>query len=428
MPEIRIEVYQPTFTAFLLTTGDDPIPCSSFKVSSRTPLSNLALQAASALRIPNTSELRVWNVPTKVPTFGIAVAPLKAEEVERHSLLPIPLDSKAPLTELNRLSRVLAVEVRPGYQWILDAESVSILSDPKTPADIGGNWADLVPGIPFGGRRRLVHAPRGTMGLQNLGNTCFMNSGLQCLLHIPELVAYFLRGHHSSELNPNNPLGMEGQFAEAFSNLMRQVYPADAKPGSITVPTQVSPSDLYSAYAPLHIKGTISRWAPAFAGYEKGDSQELIGTVLDGLHEDLNRILEKPYVEKPEWPEDNQGLSRADLEARIAQETWAGHARRNDSIITDLFQGMYKSTLTCPDCGKVSVTFDPFLFLSLPFPASVSAWRHTIYFVPWDVQKGRLGVEIELPKDSTTDNLKQTLAHKLGVEKDHLVVAEVWKH
>ncbi|KAG8728212.1 CSN-associated deubiquitinating enzyme Ubp12 [Ceratobasidium sp. 423] len=255
-----------------------------------------------------------------------------------------------------------------------------------------------------------------------------MNSGLQCLLHIPELEVYFLQGHHLSELNPNNPLGMEGQFAEAFSILMRQVYPVGAKPGPITVPGQISPSDLYSSYVPLHLKGTVCRWAPALAGYEECDSQELIGTVLDGLHEDLNRVLKKPYVEKPEWPDDDRGSSRADLEARIAQETWAGHARRNDSIITDLFQGMYKSTLTCPDCGKISVTFDPFLSLSLPLPASVSAWKHTIYFVPWDVQKRRIAVEIELPKDSTTEDLKQALSHKLGVEKDHLVVAEVWKH
>ncbi|KAJ1311905.1 hypothetical protein OPQ81_010365 [Rhizoctonia solani] len=423
IPETRIEVYQPIFTTFLFTASSDPIPYSSFKISSRTPLSNLALQAASALRIATTDTFRVWNVPPKVPKFGI-----RAEEVERHSLLPIPLDSKEPLTELNRFGRVLAVEVRSGDQWILDAESISIPNDPSTPATVGGDWAKLVPGIPFAGRLPRFHVPRGTMGLQNLGHTCFMNSGLQCLLHIPELEAYFLNGYHLSELNPGNPLGMEGQFAEAFGILMRQVYPAGAKPGPITTFTQASQSDYYSSYVPLHLKGTVCRWAPAFAGYEECDSQELIGTVLDGLHEDLNRILKKPYVEKPEWPEDNQGISLEDLEARIAQETWAGHARRNDSIITDLFQGMYKSTLNCPECGKTSVTFDPFLSLSLPLPTSVSAWKHTVYFVPWDVQRRRVAIEIELPKDSTTESLKQALEQKLGVKRNHLIVAEVWKH
>ncbi|CAE6383584.1 unnamed protein product [Rhizoctonia solani] len=424
LPETRIEVYQPTFTSFLLTTDNGPIPHSSFQISSRAPLSTLAFQAASVLQISHSDAFRVWNVPPKVPKSGI-----KAIEVERHSLISIPLDGKEPLTELNRFGRVLAVEIRSGDRWILDAESVSIPDDPSTPADIGREWANLVPGVPFKGRLPRIHVPRGTMGLQNLGHTCFMNSGLQCLLHIPELEAYFLQGHHLSELNPDNPLGMEGQMAEAFCILMKQAYPAEAKPDPVTAPsTQISHSDYYYSYVPLHFKGIVCRWSPTFSGYEECDSQELIGTVLDGLHEDLNRILKKPYVEKPEWPEDTKGSNRVELEARIAQETWDGHARRNDSIIVDLFQGMYKNTLTCPDCGRISVTFDPFLSLSLPLPSSVSAWKHIVYFVPWDTQNRRVAVDIELPKDSTAEDLKRALEQRLAVRRDHLIIAEVWKH
>lgn len=35
-------------------------------------------------------------------------------------------------------------------------------------------------------------------------------------------------------------------------------------------------------------------------------------------------------------------------------------------------QGQYKSTLVCPVCSKVSVTFDPFMYLSLPLPSTAT--------------------------------------------------------
>ena len=42
----------------------------------------------------------------------------------------------------------------------------------------------------------------------------------------------------------------------------------------------------------------VSQLNAEFAGYRQQDSQELMITALDGLHEDLNRIRKKPYVEE----------------------------------------------------------------------------------------------------------------------------------
>lgn len=64
------------------------------------------------------------------------------------------------------------------------------------------------------------------VGLENLGNTCFMNSSLQCLLHIQPLVAYFLATNVCDVLNEKSP--MKGLLASSFAQLVKDVFNASA--------------------------------------------------------------------------------------------------------------------------------------------------------------------------------------------------------
>ena len=62
-----------------------------------------------------------------------------------------------------------------------------------------------------------------------------------------------------------------------------------------------------------------------------------------------------------------------------AKRFWDLHLRRNDSIITDLFSGQYKSTIECPDCHWISITYDPFNTLILPIPRKAKK-KDTVFF------------------------------------------------
>ncbi|KAG8122653.1 putative Ubiquitin carboxyl-terminal hydrolase 32 isoform X1 protein [Naja naja] len=187
------------------------------------------------------------------------------------------------------------------------------------------------------------HKEKGATGLSNLGNTCFMNSSIQCVSNTQPLTQYFISGRHLYELNRTNPIGMKGHMAKCYGDLIQELWSGTQK-----------------NIAPLKLRWTIAKYAPRFNGFQQQDSQELLAFLLDGLHEDLNRVHDKPYVEL----KDSDG--RPDWE--VAAEAWENHLRRNRSIVVDLFHGQLRSQVKCKTCGHISVRFDPFNFLSLPLP------------------------------------------------------------
>ena len=82
--------------------------------------------------------------------------------------------------------------------------------------------------------------------------------------------------------------------------------------------------------------------------------------------------MNKPYVETVDSDDRPDEI--------VAKQSWDNHIKRNQSIIVDLMHGQYKSKLVCPDCKKISITFDPFMTISLPIPAT-SMVNFPIYLI-----------------------------------------------
>uniref|UniRef100_A0A8C8FR20 Ubiquitin carboxyl-terminal hydrolase n=1 Tax=Oncorhynchus tshawytscha TaxID=74940 RepID=A0A8C8FR20_ONCTS len=242
----------------------------------------------------------------------------------------------------------------------------------------------------------------GLCGLSNLGNTCFMNSALQCLSNACPLTEYFLDDQYEAEINRENPLGMRGEIAEAYADLVKQMWLSRS-----------------SYVAPRTFKTQVGRFAPQFSGYQQQDSQELLAFLMDGLHEDLNRVKKKPY------------LALQDAGGRpdeiVAKEAWTNHRLRNDSIIVDIFHGLFKSTLVCPECAKISVTFDPFCYLTLPLPMKKDRTME-VFLVRIDPQSRPTQYRVVVPKLGSVTDLCSALSRLSGILAENMVVADVYNH
>jgi ubiquitin carboxyl-terminal hydrolase 4/11/15 len=234
-----------------------------------------------------------------------------------------------------------------------------------------------------------------------------MNSALQCVRSVEELTKYFLTGNAKAELNFENPLGNHGDVAKAYEALLDEIYREPA-------PTSV---------APRHFKTTIGRYAPSFSGWGQQDSQEFLGFLLDGLQEDLSRVKKKPYIEKPDSTDEM--VNNPEAIRAMAAQVWDITKKRDDSVIADLFTGMYKSTLVCPVCSKVSITFDPFNNLTLQLPIE-NSWSHEIVYYPLNDRPIKISVDID--KNASILAMKQFVSKRVGVPVKRLFAAEEFKH
>ncbi|KAK3218020.1 hypothetical protein Dsin_011990 [Dipteronia sinensis] len=414
--ELAVEVYPLRLQLLMMPKGDH----STIRISKKETIGELHRRACEIFDL-NLEQVCIWDY------YGQRKHALMNDMDKTLDDANIQMDQDILVEVINNVNGTALVRSMSSSQdnGFAEKKATSVLVEPsKSSLSIAGGWSaskgasrsqnteisqnsnlpsaresDSTYGVTGVSTRG---ATVGLTGLVNLGNTCFMNSAIQCLVHTPEFARYF-REDYSSEINCQNPLGMVGELAVAFGDLLRRLW----APGRTPV-------------APRPFKSKLARFAPQFSGYNQHDSQELLAFLLDGLHEDLNRVRDKPYIKS----RDADG--RPDEE--VADEYWANHIARNDSIIVDVCQGQYKSTLVCPLCNKVSVTFDPFMYLSLPLQATTTrAVTVTVFTSDGSAMPSTCTVTV--PKQGRCRDLIQALSNICSLKKnEELKLAQVQNH
>jgi ubiquitin C-terminal hydrolase len=195
-------------------------------------------------------------------------------------------------------------------------------------------------------KMNFIKAPKGPglSGLINLGNTCYFNCIIQCLIHTPLLQNFFSTQNCLSQLNKStNP---KKSLAVELSDLSKEVWAGNA--------IRLNPLNLFKEFT--------QRFS-MFDDKNQHDCHEFLSMFLDALHEELRREGEEELktiiLENPE---------NRMIEIQESERQWQLMQGNQGSIITDTCAGQTKTTLTCTSCGSTRILFEIFTNLSLPIP------------------------------------------------------------
>ena len=184
------------------------------------------------------------------------------------------------------------------------------------------------------------------IGLQNIGQTCYMNATIQCLSNIQPLTEYFM-SYNFMCLNPlSKPLSI------FYFDLLRNLF-------------FPSPEVKFSRYyAPYYFKQIIGKMNPLFQGFHPADSKDLLFFILETLHEELNLVNKNINMNMF----NNFNILNLDSsnENSVFNLFMNDFNLKNNSIITKLFYGINESLLKCLGCNKITYSFQAYNLLIFP--------------------------------------------------------------
>jgi ubiquitin C-terminal hydrolase len=195
-----------------------------------------------------------------------------------------------------------------------------------------------------------------TNGLYNNGPSCSMNATLQCLLHVNELVSYFINIYPKDSNNLNNinkDVDSKGQISLSFYNVVKGISSSRYSYNNFNM--FINPNS-YNYFSSDEFKSTISTYNEQFKNFGENDSKDLILYLFQTIHDELNYLGNNSSLPnyRPNQFDENEAFNYF----------FEIYKMQNYSIISEIFYGTYKSITTCKQCNSIIYNFQKFELLS----------------------------------------------------------------
>lgn len=178
----------------------------------------------------------------------------------------------------------------------------------------------------------------GKSTIYNMGNTCYMNSVLQALLHNPYLNYYFMTNKYEEDVKKTSS---KLNLLKQYVRLVNVFYEDNSK---------IRPHSLCKQIESLDDR---------YSGGEQNDAHEFLASIIDWLHDALS--YEVNITSSSDIPTTEKGK----LELQSIKE-WDKFFSKEYSLIVDLCYGQYQTFTKCSNCSTINNRFEPFCYITLP--------------------------------------------------------------
>ena len=267
----------------------------------------------------------------------------------------------------------------------------------------------------------------GRVGLFNLGNTCYINSVLQCLSNTQDLNKYLVFDFYLNEMNFRY-LNFGCNIVESLADIFKTLWQENER--------VISSGKFNEIFFGLN-----KRFTP---GTEQ-DAHEFLSSLLSNLHDNLNRVYqnknnnnkknkekenekeknndnikenekekekenevfnEKEKESEEEKENEKEKKNEKEKEDLTIEERYDNYLKEekknNDSFIYELFTGHYISKTICQECQKEVINFEPFNTLNLPIPK-----KHFSFSIKYFTDNGAKAFPIAINENTTINDIKE---------------------
>ena len=183
-----------------------------------------------------------------------------------------------------------------------------------------------------------------TLGLQNVGATCYMNATLECLIHMKELSQLLLSAFFFKYPRENKEYAEKHKLTLNYINLLSQVFFPKLN------------GNQSKNYAPYEFKAIISELNPLFQGVQANDAKDLLQCILENLHNELKMATQ--YFQE-------YNIDQRDEKASM-QYFFNSYITQNKSPVQDFLYGINRIKSICLKCNTAKYNFQTYNLLYFP--------------------------------------------------------------